>query len=515
MAAKVDLERYRDTVRRVAQGFTPGQKAVTVLATVAIVIAAVFVGSYVSRPPLVPLFSGLQPSDAAAITAKLQAAKVPFQLSQGGETILVPQSAVYQERVDMAQAGLPSSGKVGLSILDKTGITTSQFTQQADYQRALQGELSSTIDAIQGISASQVNLVVPPQSVFSLGGQPKATASVLVTLQPGVNLSRTQTQAIVHLVASAVPNLSPNDVTVVDQAGDVLAAPGVNGSTPAQQSQTQAYDSAVQASIDNMLSQLVGTGKAVVVVHSTLDFNQVSTTTQAIQTNPKGLPLTTPAQTQTSSQTYKGTGTPPGGVLGNAANTTLGTGGAGNYTNTSSNTTYAMGKVTQVVHQAPGTVQRMSVSVLVDSRSTPVPVATIQKMVSAAAGLQPARGDTISVVKAPFSLAAAKAAAAAAKAAAKAQSSANMLSTAKTAGLLLIALAAVLLMWRSSKKVSRTEVPLPAHALPQAHIDVVPARELTAATPAAQVEELIDEQPDEVARLLRSWIGGRAVEEIR
>ncbi|MGH9102307.1 MAG: flagellar basal-body MS-ring/collar protein FliF [Acidimicrobiales bacterium] len=501
-----DMTRVRETLQRFSSGFTPGQKAVTLVAVAALGIGGVLFAQLASKPTYAPLFTGLQASDAASITSKLQAAKVPYQLADNGQSILVPQADVYQERLDMAQAGLPASGTVGLSLLDKEGITTSQFTQQADYQRAIQGELEQTIDAINGVTGSQVDVVMPPTDVFSVSNAAKATASVLVTLKPGVTLSTGQVQGIVHLVASAVPNLAPNDVTVVDQSGNVLAAPGVDGSSGSQQDQTQAYDQAVAGSLQGMLSQLVGQGKAVVVVHSTLDFDQVSTTSQSLQTNPKGQVVTVPVQNQTSKETYTGNGAPPGGVLGNPA-PTVGTSQSGSYNSSTTNSSYAVGKVTKTVKQAPGQVKRMSVAVLLDSSATHLPSSSITRLVSAAAGLVTSRGDSVSVVRAPFSNASAKAAASQAKAAAAARSQAAQMDLIKTFGLLLLAIAAVFLLWRSSRKERRTEVVLPpVTAYP---LEAPPPRELQGPNRAEEVDDLIEEQPEEVAKLLRSWMAGR------
>lgn len=508
MPIKPDVRQLKASAERISRGFSPGQKAVTGLALVVLVIGGVIFAQQASKPTYAPLFTNLQPSDAASITSKLQTAKVPYQLTNGGQTIMVPQADVNQERLDMAQAGLPSSGTVGLSLLDKEGITTSQFTQQADYQQAIQGELEQTINSINGVNSSQVDVVMPQTSVFSDTPAQKATASVMVDLKSGVTLSGDQVQGIVHLVASAVPSLDPSNVTVVDQSGTVLAAPGVQSSSNSQQGETQTYDQSVASSIQSMLDQVVGQGKAVVVVHAALNFNQESTTSQSIQTNPKGQALTAPTQTQTSKETYTGTGAPPGGVLGNATNTVTSSNGTGTYSSSSATNSYAIGKVTKTIKQAPGQVQRMSVAVLLDSKASSIPLSSVRQLVSAAAGLQPKRGDSLSVVRASFSNAAAKSAAAAAKAQAAAASKASQDNLLKTFGLLLAAAIAVFLLWRASRKETRTELVLPpVQAMP---IEPPAPRELGTASAGAKVDELIDEQPEEVADLLRSWMVGRS-----
>src|SRR5579875_3079588 len=225
-----EITRVREAVRRFATGFTPGQKAVTIAALVALVVGVGLLVSFTGRPTYAPLFTNVQPADAASITAKLTSDKVPYQLADGGSTIMVPAADVATERLSLAQAGLPATSTVGLSLLDKEGITTSSMTQQADYLQALQGELEQTIDSIQGVSGAQVNIALPANQTFSLNNNNPTGASVLVSMQPGATLSGNEVSAIVHLVASSVPNLDMSDVTVADNSGDLLAGPGVSAS---------------------------------------------------------------------------------------------------------------------------------------------------------------------------------------------------------------------------------------------------------------------------------------------
>jgi len=509
MAGSFEWNNARESLKRFAQGFTPGQKAVTIAAVAVVVLGTYIFSRIESQPTYAPLFSNLQPQDAAQITSKLASAKVPYQLADGGSTILVPASEVDQERLAMAEAGLPTQGNVGLSLLDKEGITTSQFTQQADYQQAIQGELQQTIEAIQGVNNAQVEVVMPPQNYFSLAPPSPASASVMVSLDPGVQLTTEQVQAIVHLVASAVPNLSASNVTVVDQNGDVLAAPGVNESATMLQSQAETYDQQVAASIENMLDQLVGPGNAVAVVHATFDNNQVSSTSQLIQTGPGGKPLAVPTSSQTSKETYSGTGQPQGGILGTAPTTPSLVGGKATYSTSSSHVTYDYGKITTTTKTAPGRVVAMSVAVLVNSQATTISPAKIRSLVAAAAGVAPSPSNLISVVEAPFSNQAQEEAKQAARQAAAQAAHQSLLNLIKTGALGLAVLVALLILWRSGRRERRTEVliaPSEPLALPSPPLQ----RELEAPNRAEEVEALIDEQPEEVAALLRSWMAERS-----
>ena len=398
------LSTARGRAASVLAGFTTGQKVMTVLAAVGVIVAAmVFMGAE-SKPTYQPLFTNLQSSDAGAITQQLASQKIPYQLADGGSTILVPAADVDQERIALAQQGLPQAGNVGFSNLEKSGITTSEFVQQVEYQQALEGQLEQTISSIQGVQSAQVNLVVPQQSDFAVGTQQATTASILVNLSPGTALSSGQVSAIVHLAASSVPGLSSSDVTVVDNHGDVLTAPGDAGGTSGASNtqQTDAYDTQLAASLTALLARVVGEGNAAVQVNALLNFNQSQTTTSGLQLNAQGQPVTAPTGQTTSNSSYSGTGTPPSGVLGSSQPSTT-TGGNGTYTTTSSQITNAVGQVTQTVKQAPGQVQRTSVAVLLNSsKAKKINQAEVRSLVTAAAGLSTANGDQLVVTSMPF-----------------------------------------------------------------------------------------------------------------
>jgi flagellar M-ring protein FliF len=520
------LTTARGRAGTVLAGFTLGQKVMTGLAVVAVVIGGVLFMGAESRPSYQPLFTNLQASDAGNITQQLTSQKIPFQLADGGSTILVPAADVDQERVALAQQGLPEAGNVGFSNLEKSGVTTSDFVQQVEYQQALEGQLEQTIESIQGVQSAQVNLVVPQQSDFAIGTTQPTTASILVNLTPGTTLSSGQVQAVVHLAASSIPGLSSSDVTVVDNHGDVLTAPGdAEGTSGASDSQqTNAYDNQLAASLTTLLARVVGEGNAAVQVNALLDFNQTQTTTSGLQTNAQGQPVTAPTGNTSSSSSYTGTGTPPSGVLGSSQPTTT-TGGNGTYTTTSSQVTNAVGQVTQTVKQAPGQVQRTSVAVLLNSSATKkVDQAQIRSLVTAAAGLNPTTGDQLVVSSLPF----ARPNNSQAKALAAASSAAHqheLVEHAAEAGglvLLIAAMIVVTLLAARRRRPLYQEIPvsgLAAGAM-QPVTDLTDQRDPTGELPAvrgapalelgpdavlAQVNDFVDQRPAEAARLLRSW----------
>jgi flagellar M-ring protein FliF len=523
---------------RTFSAFTTGQKVVTVVAILGVVVGGFLFSSWASQATYSPLFSNLAPTDASAMVDKLTAAKVPYQLTDGGGTILVPQDKVYAERLQMSAAGLPAGQQSGYSLLDKQGITTSQFQQQVTYQRALAGELEKTIEAINGVSTAAVQLAIPQQDVFAADSQ-KPTASVLVATQPGVTLSSQQVQAVVHLVASSVVGMSPDDVTVADAAGHVLAAPGqsilAGAGSDAQAQQTNAFDTQLSQSVQQMLDQVVGPGHAVVNVSAALDFDQTQTTSETFQAQPS----TPPLSSVTTQEAYKGTGTAVGGVLGpDNIQVPSGGGGASTYSKSSTTVDNAVGKITQVRQSAPGAVRRLGVAVLLDAHTAAsVDLTQIQDLVSSAVGLDPTRGDTIKVSKMPFDQTAAKQAKAAIDAARSAQQQAGLFSLVKTAGLvllLLLVLLAAFLSARRRRPAALSDQDLATLGLLerqlQPAIDVIapPAldgggAEVPALLPGhpqltdrsgvtaarSEIADLVSRQPDEVAQLLRGWLADR------
>jgi flagellar M-ring protein FliF len=523
------LTTARGRAASVLSGFTTGQKVMTVLAVVGVIVAAmVFMGAE-SKPSYQPLFTNLQSSDAGAITQQLASQKVPYQLANGGSTILVPAADVDQERIALAQQGLPQAGNVGFSNLEKSGITTSDFVQQVEYQQALEGQLEQTISSIQGVQSAQVNLVVPQQSDFAVGTQQATTASILVNLTPGTALSSGQVSAIVHLAASSVPGLSSSSVTVVDNHGDVLTAPGDAGGTSGASNtqQTDAYDNQLAASLTALLARVVGEGNAAVQVNALLNFNQSQTTTNGLQLNAQGQPVTAPTGQTTSNSTYNGTGTPPSGVLGSSEPSSTTTGGSGTYTTTSSQITNAVGQVSQTVKQAPGQVERTSVAVLLNSsKAKQINHAEIQSLVTAAAGLSKANGDQLVVTSMPFAAAGNSQSAALAAASASAHRQ-QLLEHAGEIGALLLLIAGMVAVTLVAAKRRRplyqeialgelgpmaSMIPVEEERNPTGEMPAIrsaPALQLGSDAVLAQVNQFVEQRPAEAAHLLKSWADER------
>ncbi|MDQ1646156.1 MAG: flagellar M-ring protein FliF [Cryptosporangiaceae bacterium] len=522
------------TLRRITgmfASFTAGQKAVTIFAVLAIIIGGYFFATWASKPALAPLYSNLAAADASAVVDKLAAGGVTYELANGGQTIMVPQDQVYNLRLQMSGAGLPAQSDSGYALLDKQGVTTSDFMQQIGYQRAMETELANTIKAIDGVKLATVHLAIPKKDIFSADSV-KPTASVLVGTVPGKSLTQSQVDAIVHLVASSIEGLDADQVTVADATGKILAAggktTGASGAGDAQSQQTGSFESRMGSSVQAMLEQVVGPGHAHVSVTADLDFDQTETKTLTYTQDPKIAPL---SETHTA-EGYSGGGTGSTGVLG-PDNISVPSGtGTGSYSKTSETKDNAIGSIIETRKAAPGKVRRLGVAVVLDQATAKnLSTAQVEKLVSSAVGLDTTRGDTLAVSTMSFDQSAAKAAASDLAAADQAAKQGQMLSMAKTGamigGILLLVLFA-LFRGRRKKKTGLTaaekaqlreaqEALAEARARASAALEAapeLPALEMASSPDIDPVLEgqqreiaaMVERQPDEVAIVLRSWL---------
>lgn len=509
------------------QSFTPGQKAVTVAAVLALAIGGYVFSSWAAKPSYAPLFTNLSPTDASGIIDKLNASKTPYQLAANGTEILVPSKDVYSSRLALSSAGLPSSTSSSYDLLDKEGITTSEFKQNIDYQRGLEGELASTIKAIQGVQNATVNLAIPQDTVFN-DGTSKPTASVLLTLQPGSTLTSNQVKAVVNLVSSSVPGMTADNVSLSDSTGKVYSAAG-EGTTGAtadgdQATATNAYDAQTQAAVQKQLDTLVGPGHSSVTVKADLNFDK----THSVSSMPvyaSGAPPVSISQSVESMA--PGASGNTNGVLG-ATSPTPGVNGAstnksGGYSNKTTVQDNAFGSKTITSDLAPGSVRTQSVSVAIDQAfAAKLDQAQLKQLIATAAGIDSKRGDALAVSFQPFDQTAALAQAAAAKqaaaAAAAAKSRAALMGMLKTGGVVLLVIVVIVLSLLFGRKRKQDEdapddldaflQTLNDGTLPPAPKEIVPPNRDQAIHLARQRDlvEMADSEPQEVARLLRTWL---------
>jgi flagellar M-ring protein FliF len=400
--------------------------------------------------------------------------------------------------------------------------------QHVGYQRALEGEIANTIKSIDGVEAATVHLVIPQKDVFA-DDQNKTTASVLVASKATSGLTSDQVQAIVHLVASSVEGLDPTQVTVAGADGRILSTGGgstMAGASDERSKKTSEYQDSLNSSLQRMLDSVVGPGHAVVTTNAQLDYDQTETKTQTFTADPS-LPA---LSEQISREAYNGSGGKTTGVLGpDNIQVPSGGNGTGQYENSSNTRNNAINNAVETRKGAPGSVKKLTVAVLLDSTvAGTVNVADMQKLVGAAAGIDATRGDTIAVSAMPFDTSAAAEAKKALDAAGAAEKQAQQMSLIKTGAMVLVVLILMFLAWRASRRAKKRTKLSGAEMKHledmQAALEMQRLAELNGAIPNAleagnraedeareerkrEIEQMVEDQPEEVAQLLRGWLG--------
>lgn len=491
------------------------QRFMTVVFISTSVVLLLVISVVATRPNMSVLFSGLEAGDAGSIVAKLQESKIPYEID--GSVVKVPAKNVHELRMQLASQGLPKGGTVGFELFDKSSLGMTEFTQRLNYQRALQGELSRTIDQIDCVAQSRVHLAIPEQSVFS-EDEKQPTASVVLKLRSGGKLNSDQVAGIVRLVSSAVEGLNPSHVTVVDMEGNMLSEPtdSSTGLDPRMSSSQlrmkQEYEREVRQDIQSMLERVLGPNKAVVRVNAKINFDRKEKSSEfyePVETN-KGVLLSE----NRMEESYNGAGGAPGGVvgirpiIGGTAASSTATSGNG-YQRVESNTKYEVSKTTEHVVTAPGQVEKLSVAVMVDGKVESGKVRSIRNVVSAAAGIELERGDKITVESMEFDDSAVKEQA---KEMQAAESKSNYMSIGKSvAGVLL--LFAFLFFLKGMLKQIKVQVPESVTVTEISEDQVPAALQGYDATPGMMADmasvssgPTVQPKSEDVAKALRAWM---------
>lgn len=412
---------------------TPGARKIALMLGVAAVIAVMAgVLMWSQKPDYRVLFSNFSDRDGGAIVASLQQMNIPYKFAEGGAAILVPAAQVYDARLRLASQGLPKGGSVGFELMENQKLGVSQFLEQVNFQRALEGELARSIQSIAAVQTARVHLALPKASVF-VRDQQKPTASVLLNLHAGRTLDQPQVNAIVHLVASSIPDLPARNVTVVDQSGSLISSPdkpaGTNVLDPSQLKYVQELQQNIARRVESIITPIAGPGNVRAEATAEVDFSHSE---QAAETyKPNQTADAAAIRSQQSSESQNGARTPAAGVPGALSNqppvpatapliaaaplTAAAPLAAPVPAQKDLTVNYEVDKTIRYVQQPMGGVKRLSVAVVVNykretdkaGKVTMKPLTDSEKtqitdLVKQAMGYNQERGDSLSVANSPF-----------------------------------------------------------------------------------------------------------------
>ncbi|HSI29024.1 MAG: flagellar basal-body MS-ring/collar protein FliF [Methylophilus sp.] len=414
-----------------------GQKLMLVAGIAAVVAVMVVFWLWSQKPDYRVLFSNFADKDGGAIVAELDKLNIPYKFSEGGSAIMIPADQVHQVRLKLAAQGLPKGGNIGFELLENQKFGVSQFVEQVNFQRGLEGELERSIQSISAVQAARIHLAIPKPSVF-VREQQYPTASVLLNLHNGRRLDGQQVGAVVHLVASSVPNLSADHVTVVDQNGNLLSDNAnkakQNGLDPEQMAYVENMQSNIARRVESIITPIVGAKNVHAEASAEIDFSNTEQANESYKPNSKPEDMAVRSAQNHEQQNSSGSnGAVPGAVSnqppGESTAPVTAPGAQGGDENApaaaapappqntqkDTTTNYELDKTISYVQQAKGGVKRLHVAVVVNhipvvdstGKTTYRALNTAEKqqvsdLAMQAMGFNRERGDTISVVNTPF-----------------------------------------------------------------------------------------------------------------
>ena len=473
---------------------------------IAIVLTFIAAGALLTRwarkPDLRMLYQDLNPEEASKITEKISEKGIVYELRAGGTSIFVPKEHVYQLRLDMAKEGLPIGEQGGYKIFDNGKIGVSPFVQNVNLKRALQDELAKSIQMIDGVVHARVHIVSSEQTLFTSEAG-KTTASVVLKLKPGYKLSSVNIAAITHLVSGSVEGLTSENVTIIDSQGRLLSSQSDNAiasGTGTVQDYRERVEQNLQDKVEEMLTTVLGPGRATVKVHAVIDTNSISTVTEKYE--PKGVPIKEESTTGSETGSASGEGQPAAAGSTKKDETIV--------------TEYQVGKtVTQQV-VLPGEIKSLSVAAIVDlwpadaneagTSEQPEQIMDpndVAELIQNALGLDLQGRDSLKVV--PVRIPRQQ------EQLLEEESSGGLdyLAIARQASLGIMAICALLVfrMFRGAKKKAQSEAA--AQPLPKAPESMGLLPEHSGASPVAfrrQIASALEKDPERVRQLFTKWI---------
>ncbi|MGM0471511.1 MAG: flagellar basal-body MS-ring/collar protein FliF [Bacillota bacterium] len=497
-------------------------KIIIISAVVVVIISLFLITKWASRPNYVTLFNDLNMKDAGEITKQLEEKQVNYKLANEGSKILVPKEEVHQARLDLASQGLPGRGAVGFELFDRSQLGSTNFEQQVNFYRALSGELSRTIMHLEKIDFAKVQISAPRESLY-LDKEKKVKASVMLKLGNYSQLELDQVRAITNLVANSVEDLKPGNVSVVDNKGNLLSAKLDRENkkdnldfNPELLEVESKFEDRLESSLNTMLTKVLGPDNVVVRVNANLNFDQREVTNKTYEpvNDDEGI-----VRSEKSKEvSHQGTGDAEGapGTESNIPDYQGTEEGNSNYSKEESTVNYEINEQIENHSQAPGEVENISVSVMVDQEDlTAEQEESIRNSVASAVGYDQERGDQITITNFEFDSSVENEL----NAAMEANQTAQWRRWLIIGGIFLVALiVGILLIRRLQGGGSGTDV----NQAESEELDVIiddQGQTETAATKEElspeekkrkerkeELTELVREEPEEVARLLKSWL---------
>jgi flagellar M-ring protein FliF len=383
-----------------------------------------YVVTRATEPPYTLLFADLELADAQELVGRLEAMAIPFRLSPAGDAIMVPSGEALRLRMALAEEGLPHGGKIGYELLDQANpFTTSDFLANVNLRRAVEGELARTIGTLRGVRAARVHIVEPKRSLFGRE-EIEPSASIVLSLRGSAALDKRQVAGIRHLVAAAVPGLAPRGVTIVDDAGNLLAEPSDPGaellSADDAEEHRAALENRLRAKIIQLLERTVGPGKVDAAVSADLDFDELATTAELF--DPDGQVVRSTQTAEEASDLKESQAADAVSVANNLPTERAPPDAAAAANSERSNRTeetvnYEISRTVRNQTKRGASLRKLSVAVQVDgvyreqadgSRvhepRSDEELAQLAALVRSAAGIDESRGDVVEIVSRPFVL---------------------------------------------------------------------------------------------------------------
>lgn len=521
------LKKYIDQLKELWEKLNKRAKIIIGLSVLGIIVALGFLIFLGGSQDYKPLFGQLSPQDADAVVKTLEEKNINYKLADNGSTILVPAGVAQKTRLDMAGEGLPEKGVVGFEIFDQTNFGTTDFVRKVNFYRALGGEMSRTIQNMNIIEYARVQITAPRESLY-IDKEKPSEASVLIKLKRGYDIEQSQIKAISNLVAGGVQDLKKENVTIVDTEGNLLTMDSSNGSIASSQMTSnqfemeREFENKLKSDLRTMLFKVLGPGNFAVQVNASLNFDKRETESKSYSpvVDDQGIVRSEEIHEEESQgSTNNAEGTP--GVTENVPQEDIpqyqaddGETQTSTYESRDSITNYEINEKIEKQVYAPGDVESLSVSVILNTGQDDETVAKIRNAVQAAIGYRAERDDRVSITSMQFDESLEKEVIAAQTSAAAAQTKQMYI----YAGLIILVLIILITIFFVLRNPDQEEEYEPGQSVDMIVDQTVEeAQEEMAAAELSEeekerrkmkedIEDLVNDRPQEIAQLLKGWL---------